>query len=326
VSRQTTKEEAGRYLLGTLSDEERAGVEERYFSIDADFEEIEIAEEELIDRYVRGELSETDRNRFETNLAGLPRIAERVHFARMWKERLANSSANSIAASRAESRDVGGRQTSWWSNLFGLSAGSRTPRLAMAFSVLLILVGGIALFAGWMRLREQSRQLAAQQSALEQRQRELDKQAADLRAQADQLATQSPQPSPTETQTPPKPIQEQSPTASTPFVALTLSPGVTRSSGQGHVLRIPRGTKEVRLTLNLRDPDYSSYQVAISPVGGAPVFSSSSKARRTHSGAVLGVNVPANRLQRFDYLITLTGRTSTGTTEPVDEYSFRVIE
>ena len=195
MSRQTNKEELTlQYLLGTLSDEERARVEERYFSNDADFEEIEIAEEELIDRYVRGELSETDRNRFETNLAGLPRIAERVHFARTWKEKLASSPDNSIAASRVESRDVGRRQTSWWSNLFGFSGASRTPRLAVAFTVLLLLVGGTVVLTEWMRLREQSRQ----QSALEQRQRELDKQAADLKAQVEQLATQSPQPSPTE--------------------------------------------------------------------------------------------------------------------------------
>ena len=180
--------------------------------------------------------------------------------------------------------------------------------------------------AGWLRLREQSRQLASQQAALEQRQRELDKQAADLRSQADQLANRSPQPSPTENATPPKQIEEQSPTASTPFVALALSPGGTRSSGPGHDLRIPPGTKEVRLTLNLRDSDYTSYQVAIRPVGGAPIFSANSKPPRRGSAAVLTFSVPASLLLPGDYLISLNGRTSTGTTESVDDYQFRVLK
>ena len=315
------------YLQGTLSDEERSRLEERYFSDDAEFEEIEIAEEELIDRYVRGELSEVERNQFETTLAASPRLTERVEFARIWKEKLAASLEPSPAALGEEPRTADRQRVSWWSSLFGFSAESRAPRLALAFSVLLILVGGIALLAGWLRLREQSRQLAAQQAALEQRQRELDKQAADLKSQADQLANQTPQPSPTENATPPKQIEEQSPTASTPFVALALSPGGTRSSGPGHDLRIPPGTKEVRLILNLRDQDYSSYRAVIRRVGGPTVFSPGPVTpRRTRSGSVLTLSVPAHRLLPGDYLISLNGRTSTGATEPADDYSFRVIK
>ena len=326
MSRQTSQEElAERYLLGTLSDEERARVEERFFSSDADFEEIEIAEEELIDRYVRGELSETDRNRFETNLAGLPRIAERVHFARMWREKLAVSPDNSIAASRSERRDVDRRQTSWWSNLFGFSGQSRTPRLAVAFSVLLILVGGLALLAGWMRLREQSRQLAAQQSALEQRQRELDKQAADLKSQADQLANRTPQPSPT-LDPGPKQVEEKTQPIAQSIFAIALSPGTTRSGTTGkRDFVVPQGTTNVRLTLTVRDTDYPSYRATlVTPEGNQVVPSSTLRLQRARSGAVLTFVVPANRLSPGDYVVRVVGLTAAGASEGVADYAFRI--
>lgn len=326
MSRQTSQEElAKQYLLGTLSDEERARMEERYFSDDAEFEEVEIAEDELIDRYVRGELSETDRNRFETTLAGLPRLAERVHFARMWKEKLANSPADSIAASRVESQDAGGRQTSWWSNLFGSRRESRAPRLAVAFSVLLILVGGTALLAGWLRLREQSRQLAAQQAALEQRQRELDRQAADLKTQADQLANQSPQPSPT-LDPGPKQVEEKTQPIAQSIFAIALSPGTTRSGTAGkRDFVIPQGTTNVRLTLAVRDTDYPSYRATlVTPEGNQVVPSATLRLQRARSGAALTFVVRANRLSPGDYVVRVVGLTAAGASEGVADYAFRI--
>ena len=88
MSRQSNQTEIRRYLLGSLSDEEKALLEEKYFSDDAMFEEIEIAEDELIDRYVRGELSKEDSERFTAVVAQSPRLAERVEFARVWKDKL----------------------------------------------------------------------------------------------------------------------------------------------------------------------------------------------------------------------------------------------
>ena len=195
-----------RYLLGTLSEEERDRFEEMYFSDDAAFEEVEIAEGELIDRYVRGELAKSDRARFEAVLAASPRLGERVQFARVWKDKLAASHAQPIA-SVADTYKAPHTGPSWWARLFGSSADSRVPGLALAFGVLLVLVGGGALFAGWLRLREESRRLEAQQAVLQQRERELDQQAANLKSQAEQLAKQNPpQPLPTET---PQPKQEE---------------------------------------------------------------------------------------------------------------------
>src|SRR5688572_28098839 len=68
------------YLLGQLSEDEQAQIEQRYLA-DPDFhEEILAAERELIDRYVYGELA--NRELFETHFLSSPGRRQRVEFAR----------------------------------------------------------------------------------------------------------------------------------------------------------------------------------------------------------------------------------------------------
>src|SRR5262245_23868700 len=121
LSRQSNQETTRRYLLGTLSGEERDRFEEMYFSDDAAFEEVEIAEGELIDRYVRGELSNTDRVQFESVVTRSPRLVERVEFARVWKDKVAASSTTAAvvpAPGPYKSREA---SPSWWASFFGSS-------------------------------------------------------------------------------------------------------------------------------------------------------------------------------------------------------------
>lgn len=82
------EELAIRYLLGGLSEEERTILGERFFADDAEFEDLEIAEGELIDRYVRRELSVTDQRQFEKMLRTSPRLLKRVEFARIMARRV----------------------------------------------------------------------------------------------------------------------------------------------------------------------------------------------------------------------------------------------
>ena len=56
-----------RYLLGEASDSERHSVEEQVFASDADLNVLLQAEDELIDDYVRGALSDSDRRLFESH-------------------------------------------------------------------------------------------------------------------------------------------------------------------------------------------------------------------------------------------------------------------
>jgi len=88
VARRTTLR---RYLLGELCAEERARLEERYFKNDDLFEEMEMAEDELIDAYLRGHLSKSESRLFEENYLSSQRRRHKVGLARELLEYSANA-------------------------------------------------------------------------------------------------------------------------------------------------------------------------------------------------------------------------------------------
>jgi hypothetical protein len=286
-----------RYLLGTLSEEERERLEERYFSDDKEFEEIEIAEEELIDRFVRGELTGTNLTEFEQTVARSPRLMERVEFAKLFADRLRAAPV------------VTPVKPGWWERIFNVGVGSQ---LALACSAaLVVLAVGVSLF-GWWQLQQRSKRLAAQQAALEQRQRELDQQAAQL--------AQRPQPSPSETRVPPPGLVPQPEAAP---AMLTLFPGGSRSLSSSKDVRITSGTSDVKVTLNLRTTGYSSYNVKVNSVDRQGLFSVSGlKPSITNNHGILTFRIPAQRLPHGDFYISVFGEPAN---ESVEDYPFRVI-
>jgi predicted RNA-binding protein YlqC (UPF0109 family) len=309
LRQSNTQESKVRYFLGTLSDEEKARLEESYFVDDAEFEEFEIEEEELIDRYVRGELSKEESDQLEKTFARSPRLIQRVQIARVLANRLAPEKV--VPAEKPQPRPA---RISWWQSLFGFSTGSRAPAMALGFSVLLLVLGGATLIAAYLSLREQSNQLAVQQAELEHRQRLLDQQAADLKAQTDELARRLQLPS----ETPAPPQVTPTPQASAPVVFLTLAAGVTRSGDGSKSVRLGPETSEVQLTLNLRDTSYPSYRVTVNNADRGEVFSRDG----LHPQAIrLTVRVPAKHLPPGDYYVSVYGGPAN---ESVADYAFRV--
>src|SRR5829696_1423355 len=67
------------YLLGLLPAEDLATLEERYFNDDAAFEELVLAEDDLLDEYLDGQLPEEQRQTFEQRLGERPELAARRH-------------------------------------------------------------------------------------------------------------------------------------------------------------------------------------------------------------------------------------------------------
>ncbi len=69
------------YLLGSLSEEESAELELRYFSDDALYEELLAEETEILDAWTSGALPEDERRRFERFLETSPRLRKRAALA-----------------------------------------------------------------------------------------------------------------------------------------------------------------------------------------------------------------------------------------------------
>jgi len=70
-----------RYLLGAVSPAERENIEAEYLVDEDVFEQMLIAEDELVDAYARGELSDQERGQFEKNFLTSERGRDRVHFS-----------------------------------------------------------------------------------------------------------------------------------------------------------------------------------------------------------------------------------------------------
>jgi len=71
-----------RYLLGELSEEQQIEIEDRAFADQEYLAGITAVENDLIDEYVRHELSESDRRRFEERFLASAARRKRVEFAK----------------------------------------------------------------------------------------------------------------------------------------------------------------------------------------------------------------------------------------------------
>lgn len=131
-----------RFLLGDLPETEREALEERLLG-DADlFLELELAEEELIDSYVRGELVEADRRRFEATCGTSPRIAQRLKFASQLAEQ-----ADHVSTERARAQPPPAKPApvSAWQRLLDLWRQAGGP-LQLAAATALVLAIGVPLY------------------------------------------------------------------------------------------------------------------------------------------------------------------------------------
>src|ERR1700751_2745734 len=71
-----------RYLLGKLDDGTRAEVEQGLLSAGEVFEELLVAEEEIIDDYAGGRLNPEERDDFEAHFLATPERRQKLRFAR----------------------------------------------------------------------------------------------------------------------------------------------------------------------------------------------------------------------------------------------------
>lgn len=72
----------GRYLLGQAIDEERSAIQERLFRDEDFFDRVKVFEQDLIDAYVRGELSPADREQVKKTLLANPGARNDLAFSR----------------------------------------------------------------------------------------------------------------------------------------------------------------------------------------------------------------------------------------------------
>ena len=305
-----------RYLLGELSESERADLERRYFADSAFFERLSQCESDLMDDYARGRLSPETRERFEKAYLADPERRARLRFSEALVAKLDREVSPGLIPQEAET-------TSWWQKLFVPFIGGQRA-LAFSFAVLLLMVLGSAwLLLRTSRLRNELAQTRATEAAREQHERELQQQLIDEQARNQQLIAELDR----ERAQPTPEVGIASPKNTAPaFVSLLLvASGVRGAETRSPTLSIPAGTQEVRIELKTAENEYQSYQLELHALGGKAIFDRKKvKPTMTKSGANFGFSVPASRFTSGDYILTLKGVIPSGEVEDVSKSLFRV--
>lgn len=154
--------EIRKYLLGTLSEESRQGVEERLMTEEAFLEELTLAEGELIEDYVDGRLDDEERACFEQHFLSTDERHAQLRFARALgryataavEARETNAVSHAARTTTAPTLGerlrafLGGRSTAWRAGLaFAAVAGIvvavwlAVPRSPRTFASLTLVAG-----------------------------------------------------------------------------------------------------------------------------------------------------------------------------------------
>jgi hypothetical protein len=290
-----------RYLLRDLSGEEQVRLEEEYFGDEDFFEQVLIAEDELIDGYVRGELSARERELFEKHFMLSEKVHQRLEFAR-----LLNQSTLLSAATTDSTRTRKPARVNWWqSSLAFLRPQNSILRFAPV--ALFFLFGALALFSVSRWRSENRRTLAQQQQETNQ-------------PQGQQRGG---------TQGPPVSVPSNQNSKSPLPATLLLVPGSVRGAGEAHTLSISRDADQALVQIVLEEDSYRLYRAEVRKVRGADVAlwkDDALESQATDSGLrAIGLRIPAKLLTAGDYKVRLGGVTDGRGIEALADYTFRVV-
>lgn len=299
-----------RYLLGDLPEDQLVAIEDRAFADKDYLALITAVENDLIDEYVRYELSATERQQFERQFLASAERRKRVEFAK--------------ALARVPSEPA---KSSWRDSLYALITGlNPAARFAVAAVMLLVVAGGMWLLVETLRLRSQLTQLQAQNQA---RQNELQQQVDVERRRSEELNARLSQEKQQREQSDESLRQlsetnnETTPLPRPVIAALTLLPGMSRGGGDKPTLVMPENARLVRLQIGI-DPNepYKTFAVELRTTAGRQVWTRENLTARTRGKVSL--TLPASALKPGAYELRLSGLQEGGASEDVGFYYFDV--
>lgn len=285
------KDALRRYVLGTSpADEQSALDEELSRGADGTFEELEVAEADLLDAYAAGEVSPGERDQIEESYLATSPGRSRLAFA--------------LALRRRAAAEGGARRPA-----------SRWMPLAAAIGA--IAIGG-ALVGSWdFRMREEIGRLQSLQRESARREERLTRQVEASRSEIDRLRARL------------ESALRELPAGSLPQAAasiarLVLRTGLLREASSMPELVLATGVEWVELTLQLPTEGYRSYRVRVETPEGKLLWQSGLVAPPASSTKPdLTVRVPGHVVAGGTYIVSLTGYGPGADGEPAAEYTFR---
>jgi|HubBroStandDraft_6_1064221.scaffolds.fasta_scaffold03669_3 hypothetical protein len=292
-----------RYLLGSLSEEETARLDELSFTDDEFAAQLTAAENDLVDSYVRGELPAETEAEFKAAYLTSPRRREKVTFAEtLFSFQQKAATAPKVLRARAPQKSA----SSW--RVFP----TRVPILQWGFAG-----AAIALLIATFFLENRNRDLQQRLSQSQAEQTVMAQQAQDLQHQL-------------ETRTPA--LAQGSPEGSAPpldhlkIAAFTLFPAL-RGASAIPIVSVPNGTDLLVLKLQLEPSDFVKYRVAIEDAASRLAVWKSADLQPVSEGQrkTVSFGVRPGFLKPGNYLIQLQGVLANGGAELVGTYPFKTL-
>lgn len=286
------------YLLGTLSGKEAERLDEMSIADDEIAWRLRAVENDLVDKYVRNELSGTTLQQFKSSYLASPQRRQKVDFANAL---LGLGQRHAGASLDAPDRSAGVRTFPYWA-------------LAVAATAIAV-VGAAYLFAENRRLREQVSQIRAERLAGEET-------AQGLRTALEQERSVSSAIRDELTR-----LRAALPSARVPTLGAFLLLPMRRGTDQIAEVSLPKGSDQAAFRLRLESDDYQSYEAALrDPATGQPMWKSG-RLTAQPDGVFRYVQVvlPANLLRPQTYTFDLAGSRGSNRAEMVTSYAFRVV-
>ncbi|MFL6351954.1 MAG: hypothetical protein ACJ74Z_08910 [Bryobacteraceae bacterium] len=311
--RGSLEKDLRRYMLGELTELEQQAYEGRLLSESEMFREVEelaeVVQDEIVEDYVAGELSETQRRAFERHHLVCPKSNEM---------RLVQEALRSYPKRQVHRQALFERLRFWLE-----PALHAAPALAAALTLLLI-AGGIWSIREFGQLSRKLDQASLRSSTLsstvESLRRELDQERSHRHALSQELvAARSGVERVSQRQ------QSSAPRQNEAILSFVLLPGLQRSSGAAARIMLSSGQNVLELKLDIGLDEYVSYQ--------ATVFNSANEmiVEQQHLSAVhvadrvyVLVHLARPILRDDYYMVTLRGVNRNGNAEMLDRFSFRL--
>lgn len=301
-----TDEKLKKYFLGEISATE-AEIFEEELALDAELTmQAQMIENELVDDYLRDNLSPSERLLFEKNYLITEARRKKLKFAKYLWQVVNEQKINVVSA---ESK------APFWQNWNSL-------RWAFAgLATIFLIATAIFIWRDSADKPEIVKQVNNNQSPTpkidnqnisQSPKTNLNPSISNSQANAN-LKKTSPTPEVKITPTP-KPTEQSAPT----LITFVLLPGTLRSEGE-QFIKISPNTNKVNLRLNLpKDTNkYQTYTATIKTADGETVSTFSNL-------KALNLNLSANQLQNRTYIIFLEGQTAKKPAESIAEYTFKV--
>jgi hypothetical protein len=299
-----------RYLLGAVPEEDTERLDELCIVDEELATRLQALEHDLVDAYVRDEVSGEDRAHFESFYLSSPKRRQKVEFAaallELEKRAAAAPATVKQAAARAKGESAPAPKSAPGRPLF---------QWGFAFAAVVMLFAAGFLLLENSRLRRQMRDAQTQQAALDQRGQALHKELNDQRSANAESQKEIA-----------RLRQSQTNLDQLKTIALLLPPP-TRGAARLPTISVPAGTDVALLLLELEADDFPAYKAALKDSVTRQVLwnSGSLEPSSLDEKRAVSISLPANLLKQRNYIVELKGLPARGAPESIGSYPLRVV-